>query len=100
MKPALTAEEWRDEFYNRQQAAKWGSGTGPRIHRTLAPGADLAHQDAALALYGKPFGFTRADVARLRQSANRIRDEWGDSVTDLKDLADRIEALLPPETAC
>lgn len=56
------------------------------------------HAVAALALYGQPFGFTREDVKLLRDEAE---GEWNGEQMDvgrrLLRLADRIEALLPPE---
>jgi hypothetical protein len=45
---------------------------------------------AALALHGQPFGFTREDVDLLRWVAEHTDHATGR-------LADRIEALLPPE---
>lgn len=59
------------------------------------------HALAALALHGQPFGFTREDIQHLRWAAD-LRDRVG--VRDagwtagvLRNLAARIEALLPPE---
>ena len=59
------------------------------------------HAIAATALHGQPFGFTREDVALLREHFT-----W-DVTCDVSEgaarsgtsLADRIEALLPPEDA-
>jgi hypothetical protein len=50
-------------------------------------------------IHGQEFGFTREDVKRLRQE---WEDEWSgvsepNNGTFMLDLADRIEALLPPE---
>jgi hypothetical protein len=75
------------------------------------------HALAALCLHGQPFGFTREDVDLLHRTINgyvrRIEEAqervnegpWvrngivmnEASVAALRDLADRIEALLPPE---
>lgn len=59
---------------------------------------------AAFCLYGQPFGFTREDVKVLKEVAEyetnlayddlRHADAW---VAPMLLLADRIEALLPPE---
>jgi len=66
---------------------------------------DERHALAALCLHGQLFGFTWEDVRRLRgvfwamsqwgknHAIEWAGDEWGESV------ADRIEALLPPEGA-
>ncbi len=62
---------------------------------------------AAIALYGQPFGFTREDVKAIRDllrmgctcgviEALDYKD-WDDAQNILPTLADRIEALLPPE---
>lgn len=74
------------------------------------------HAVAALCLHGQPFGFTWEDVANVRKAATeacthdegaRYYDEAGsprlvldcdeEAVHPLTLLADRIEALLPPE---
>lgn len=71
---------------------------------------DEAHQRKQLAgilLHGQPFGFTREDVALIREAA-KSSEFWEDPATwpgmydvvpnkRLADLADRIAALLPPE---
>jgi len=48
-----------------------------------------------------PLGFTRDDVRNLRMAADWEEDyEWDNGrrcTSPLRDLADRIEALLPPE---
>jgi hypothetical protein len=50
----------------------------------------------------RPCGFTREDVANLRDTANWLHANpaWGlmGTPTGLFRLADRIEALLPPES--
>ena len=61
------------------------------------------HALAALCLHEQLFGFTRGDVVSLRETAGfytmvadgapGVRNSWAD------DLADRIEALLPPDEA-
>ena len=96
---ALTAEEWAGlEF-------KFDNGDSVRVGNRglqLWDGEDQTfqwlgyeeHKLAALALYGQPFGFTRADVQMLRNLDRFGRTLVGDGA---RDLADRIEALLPPE---
>lgn len=59
---------------------------------------------AALALHDQPFGFSAADVAALHRAALTVAsaDPTGDRVSaaraadELRRLARRIEALLPP----
>lgn len=59
---------------------------------------------AALALYDQPFGFTKSDVVALRRAAETVAsaDPTGDRVSaeraagELRRLAERFEALLPP----
>lgn len=56
------------------------------------------HGLAALALHGKPFGFTREDVTLLATVVTAVGGIA--SVADpLRSLAERIAALLPPEGA-
>jgi len=85
VQPALTAKEWVAFL--------------PRDARRSAMGADdpaERHALAARALYGQPFGFTREDVWVLRGAALKERP-YMTRYAELNDLADRIEALLPPE---
>ena len=79
MKPALTAEEWRDlvEYGIPQSHIEIGSMM-PR------------HGIAAWALHEQPFGFTREDVKNLKMSINQ-------SLPWVQSLISRIAALLPPE---
>jgi len=67
--------------------------------RWTALGTRQLHQAAALALHGQPFGFTRDDVYLLTGLAHqsyafRIMAE---NAAQLRKLAGRIAALLPPE---
>jgi hypothetical protein len=65
------------------------------------------HGLAARCLHGQPFGFTREDVVRCRRAAHAAEGrhdqsgEWADyeDMEAWASLADRIEALLPPEDA-
>ena len=61
------------------------------------------HALAALCLHEQPFGFRRDDVEGLRELAKQYDDDadnyeiTGPAAVWLTSLADRIEALLPPE---
>ena len=97
IKPALTAEEWVKALFQSSQEGALAITVGMR-EDLAAPGtpecrAAYHHALAALCLKDKPFGFTREDVEILRAGV--------DSVPALDhvqgSLADRIEALLPPE---
>ena len=81
IEPALTAEEW----------AEWMVRSGG-----LADSDARAYPLTAVSLYGQPFGFTRGDVVSLRMLAEAI--DPGSPPAYLANLADRIEALLPPES--
>jgi hypothetical protein len=100
IKNALTAEEWeqwtRDGMLICYRLAITVRSRGPD------PAGGVQHATAALALYDQPFGFKRDDAKYIRWYADRIAlpqefGGFGDDVTELLDLADRIEALLPPE---
>jgi hypothetical protein len=120
IEPALSAEQWEARDYRqaareldtwakteRQSAddsteyvAKLGlSETGSvivmnRAHdRVLVPPPARAAL-AAFALDGQPFGFTQNDVLALRAAAEAV-DEAG-LAESLRELATRLEALLPP----
>ena len=85
IEPALTAEEWAE---------------GAVIYENLtdALGIGRRHSTAALCLHGQPFGFTWEDVAVLRDiAAPDIGTPLEGDARALTSLADRIEALLPPE---
>ena len=96
MTAALTAEEWARWFSlddEPDQVDTWSQ------HDVLVQAYNCAevggeHGVAATLLYGQPFGFTRKDVRFLRTMVSIYR-----SAPQLESLADRIEALLPPETA-
>src|SRR4051812_14958414 len=103
IKPALTAEEWKRQSFTR--------GEPDNVHITRRGGIielDLQHSGnsgypapatrhaiAALMLDGQPFGFTREDVQLLHDVAYRL-DDRQDQQERLDDLAERINALLPP----
>lgn len=52
---------------------------------------------AGFALAGQPFGFTPGDVELVERVAAQSDDR--ESVAALRDLAQRIDALLPPATS-
>lgn len=117
MKPALTAEAWA-AFLDPKRIH------GDRVEgRTLFVGSDCcgepyaedveldAHEVSAKCLHGQEFGFTWEDVRSLRtiqRGHEREASNCGDAFMSAKpaflavaawaeSLADRIEALLPPE---
>lgn len=64
------------------------------------------HKLAALCLHNQPYGFTHEDVKLCRLAATGFlsHHEWGepsasdrDAARELRSLASRIAALLPPE---
>ena len=67
----------------------------------IVPTAD--HALAALCLHGQPFGFTREDAAAARVTARFLsmapgmQGEANDDIERLRSMAQRIEALLPPD---
>lgn len=94
--PALTPEEWADVL-----------AVGACVALTHAK---TRKAEAAILLYGQPFGFTREDVEALQFEGNDLLAWAGDAETDeerqrmnrhgfqLLNVASRIAALLPPET--
>lgn len=129
-RPALTPEQWARELERNDERIASGHGfTAPlpadlfdknEGDTALAAGGFYVgfdtgagwqdvkdrHKAAALALYGQPFGFTRAHVKMLRETISLL---WETGVTPADkeqreredaaygSLADLIEALLPPE---
>ncbi|MGE0161357.1 MAG: hypothetical protein AB7T31_18325 [Gemmatimonadales bacterium] len=110
VKSALTPEEWapvlRNDLHRVELAREIMRCTLANERCPVPAEGEVTHALAALCLHGQPFGFTREDVRLLRQSA---RDERAgvtadnrphpDVATAYDSLADRIEALLPPEGA-
>lgn len=94
IRPALTPEQWEA----KREIAGWvgpmvafdGGTTGVRV-----VGPEERHGIAALALYDQPFGFTREDVAMLRDVVDACQGLTYELT--LPDLITRIAALLPPE---
>ena len=104
IQPALTAEEWangcteKGYTFTRVGVDVW---FGPPSNTDPLVLVQNLHAMAVVYLLDQPFGFTREDVEELRGRGDEAdvgmdpRKElgWG----KLHSLADRIEALLPPE---
>lgn len=120
IKPALTPEQWASapvEITFAFASAGFVVFEGEQLSTNPPPQIEInpetdRHGLAALALYGQPFGFTREDVAHLRGEASWLENENfvggllgkfedrgynTNRIKGLRSLADRIEALLPPE---
>ena len=103
IEPALTPEEWASGFTLRRVDWEfYASGKVGLAH------PETRHAIAALCLYGQSFGFTREDVVEVMSAASLYRshclEHYGEipadrapGLTRMESLADRIEALLPPE---
>lgn len=97
VKPALTAEEWwyvmkrGPTVYNPQDIRLTSDGYG-QYPDGYKVNESARHGVAAACLHGQPFGFTRQDVELLRELKVYRHGE-----KEVEDLANRIEALLPPE---
>lgn len=110
IRPALTAEEWPRLAYTAESSDDRLSLSDDCVLDSdggIVAYPEERHALAALALYGQPFGFTRADVDLLRELANPMAcGARRDGITDdapafqaafrVANLADRIAALLPP----
>ncbi len=101
IKSALTAEEWangrteKGYTFNRVGVDVWFGSPNETDPLVMVQNR---HAMAAICLHGQPFGFTREDVIALRAMQDRINFEALDrGIPSVKDLADRIESLLPPE---
>jgi hypothetical protein len=121
--PALTPEEW--EARDRRQVAReldaWANGQADRRHEDATEfvaklgltqtgsvvAMNRAHDQvlippparaalAAFALFEQPFGFTARDVATIVAAASQADDN---SAAVLRDLAARIQSLLPPTSS-
>ena len=89
IRPALTLEEWEHADKLCFQGGEPHLAIRDIPRGVTDPDIPVgSHALAALCLYGEPFGFTREDVRILRAAA---------CIDDMVGLADRIEALLPPE---
>jgi hypothetical protein len=114
IQPALTAEEWkhRTKRGSLENGGRQGEeafvAADDRVvlvaeERQTSPtlvGPPLRHALAALALYGKSFGFTRADVKLIETLSDGI-DRQPPGARGVfraaQHLAARIAALLPPK---
>jgi hypothetical protein len=112
IRPALTPEEWASREVNRKLT---DSGGWPLSCQPIALGedaisigppeyapsmhvpAEYLHAIAALALHDQPFGFRHKDVRLLREAVYNVPDGWSGNPW-MDELADRIAALLPPES--
>ncbi len=119
--PALTPEQWEARDYRQsareldswakaqggageddatEYVAKLGlSGNGSviamnRAHDRVQVPPPARAALAAFALADQPFGFTPADVRTALEAAERTEDEG--AATALRDLGQRLQALLPP----
>ena len=96
MKPALTAEEWAHvkPITDYEDASQRADEIEESVNGMERPNF---HKAAALALFHQPFGFTHRDVDALREASivGRVVTDGPDP--ELWSLAERIEALLPPE---
>ena len=122
--PALTPEQWEARDYRQsareldswakaqggageddatEYVAKLGlSGNGSviamnRAHDRVQVPPPARAALAAFALADQPFGFTPADVRTVLEAAERTEDEG--AATALRDLGQRLQALLPPASA-
>jgi hypothetical protein len=121
MVPALTPEQWEARDYRQaareldrcaEEAAGRSDRDSTEYVAKLGLSADgcvivmnRAHDQvlvppparpalAAFALADQPFGFTRADVAAVRQAA--AAGPNAGTATTLRSLAERLQALVPP----
>jgi len=105
MKPALTRDQWSNGEVAIGSIDLSHSDEGLHIaqgNEIVIDGADQAarHAIAAVMLHGQPGGFTREDVGYLRMMTEQFQHTEGVytlMVNQCRGLADRIEALLPPE---
>jgi hypothetical protein len=96
---ALSVEPWTDNSGRLSiyilDAIPDPDGEGATSDAPVEVSAADRHALAALALYQQTFGFTREDVEALRKIVRE--NEPRDIADSLRSLADRVEALLPPE---
>ena len=98
MKPALTREEW--ERVKRGSVDEWGVDRG-WIEHVMYTDKNGEHKAAAMLLHNQPFGFTREDVEWCRKAFSALLTVGSKSIvvipSGVLNLANRIEALLPPK---
>ena len=109
IKPALPEREWA--FTHQLVVGEHLSGKLGRDGRLIVAfprrghldteaycADDIRHALAALCLHDQPFGFTREDVDLVSCEAMNSQDNGNPTEAGMfQSLADRIEALLPPE---
>lgn len=101
IEPALTPEEWAIILPTPEVVAGEGLEVIARrasvkpIPRDWVDVEDRPAAIAAAALYRQPFGFTRDDVDLCRSGDT----ESPDDCKAFRRLADKIAALLPPESS-
>jgi hypothetical protein len=95
MYPAMDAEDWRYFLAGgvRKHTLQDAVEAGERGRRDLSP-----YGLAALALYGRDFGFTPQDVDDIRTVLDYEVEYGGPTHQRLRNLAERIAALLPPSS--
>lgn len=107
MEAALTPKEWDSGLvychsgYNRIRIHDDGDGIeftrGIEKVKLDHWAAEDYYAAAAMLLKDQPFGFTWDDVDLLTRASNLAIDEFRDDLCDeLRELRDRIAALLPP----
>lgn len=97
VQPALTPEEW-------QRYAPWNR---PLAQHVIDIAKENPHGAAALALHGQPYGFIWDDYYELLDNVYEIEHDYGPpqflvperkrQVEQLRSIAARIAALLPPK---
>ncbi len=94
LKPAMDPEMWAQFLAGDNAYVRFGHSHGLIGIRCHGGQWDpwVASSLAAMCLHEQPFGFTREDVVRLRAMV-KIPEGYN----PFHDIADRIEALLPPE---
>ena len=90
----MDAEEWTEVLTNKYSPMPLNVDEEYDL-------CDTPHATAAQCLYLQPFGFTRKDAEFLRMIAHYIGNDFDVTAEEhadgLRSVADRIEALLPPE---
>ena len=100
VRPALTPRQWEDPGRLYPLSAYVALDGNLYLYDSEdEQRPEERHTLAAIALYGQPFGFSHEDAESLREAASFLR-RVGNSVgwaNKLDSIADRIQALLPPE---
>ncbi len=91
IKPALTEEEWAKGFNNEGEPVF----NFDHDDTVVTLRGEDRHRFAAACLHDQPFGFTHEHVRHLRDMSSA---EYGYKYLQTQEIADLIEALLPPKT--